>query len=282
MRVGTVTFAQLAAPLIVLSLWFPISSQAATFWEESFENHLTPNWDTGACENMGITPAPQDGCNPKISTDVAHSGTHSLKGTYTVSGGQNGTFYDRAHTPTTEVWTRFYYYTVGFTYFSNETKHFFHKADNSVRDFLVDNWYSSRELSWGSESQLPGPPPCKSGGVSCNYLRNMASVPLNDNQWYCVESHVKENTLGQANGMLELWINGAQTVGYYGREFSDNPIPQFATLRIYVQNGSGLMYYDDFAVGDTRIGCGPGQTQAGGIGAPDVAPPRAPSGLRLQ
>ncbi|MEK7762052.1 MAG: hypothetical protein AAB433_10755 [Nitrospirota bacterium] len=285
MRVGTLTFSQIAALLIVLSLGFPTPSQAVTFWDESFEGHLTPNWDTSGCTNGAVSPGPLDGCNPRISTDIAHTGTKSLKGDYNSGGtdglcgrGGCGTFYDRAHPGTTDVWTRFYYYTVGFTYYSVETKHFFHKAHNTIRDFLVSNWNGSREFTLNSESQLPAPPPCRSGDASCNYYANMGHVSMADGRWYCVETHVKENSVGSANGSLEMWIDGVQTTGYYNRQFTDSPVPLFDILRIYVQAGTGLMYYDDFAVGDTRIGCDVGQSPA----STDITPPATPEGLRAQ
>jgi|CXWL01.1.fsa_nt_gi hypothetical protein len=273
MRVETVTFGQIAALLIVLSLGLPTPSQATTFWEDGFENHLTPNWDTSAC--TGGATGPQDGCNPSISTDIAHSGTHSLKGTYTCTylpRGGCGTFYDRTHAPSSEMWTRVYYYTVGFTYDSVETKHYFHKTIDVAADFIpFDHWFGSRQSAISSESQLPDGPPCLPNDVSCNYTHNLANIPLNNNQWYCIETHVKENTAGQANGMVEQWVDGVQTVGYYGRTFHANPIPQYSILRIYVQAGHGLMYYDDLAVGNTRIGC-----------TADTIAPDAPLGLKVQ
>ena len=282
MRVGSVTFGQIATFLILLSLGLPIPSQAATFWDDGFENHLTPNWDTGSCGG-----SPQDGCNPVISTDVAHSGTHSLKGNYLCPGAENGitpcgAFYDRQHTPTNEIWTRFYSYTVNFVNSPVETKRFFHKSGNSPSNVLVDHWWGSRSGGLSTERQvITSLAPCNAGDDACIYYSNVASKPLNDGQWYCIESHVKNNTAGQANGTIEMWVDGTQTVGYYNRELfgGPNPIPQYSALRIYVQSGYGLMYYDDFAVGDTRIGCGVGQSPAQGA---DITPPSAPAGLTVR
>ena len=73
-----VAFGQIAMLMIVLSLAVPRISQGTVFFEEDFENHLTPNWDTTACGS----PAPQDGCNARITTDRPHGGTHSLRSDY--------------------------------------------------------------------------------------------------------------------------------------------------------------------------------------------------------
>ena len=75
--------------------------------------------------------------------------------------------------------------------------------------------------------------PCASTGHpaydSCPYYPNMARVPLSDNRWYCIETHLKMNTPGVANGVIELFITpvgGAttQTHGYYAQKFR-GPVP---------------------------------------------------------
>lgn len=274
-----VKFFNVRVLLLIFSTLFPNYSEAAVFWEESFENHLTPNWDTGACGSVS-----QDGCNGRISTDVAHSGTHSFKGDYTCAGasngGQCGTFYDRFHPPTSEIWTRVYYRTVGFVYSPIETKHWFHKAYNSMSDVIADHWSSGRSMGLSTERQIPEGPPCKVGDTACIYSENVSSKPLDDDRWYCIETHVKNNTAGQANGVLEMWVDGTQTVRYTGRKLFDSPIPQFEIFRIYVQHGYGKMYYDDLAVGDTRIGCGPGNSIP--PSGPASPPPASPTGLKVQ
>src|SRR5262249_43431735 len=144
MHKGNVTVGKLVALLIVVLLGLPIESEAGGFWTEDFENHLTPNWDTSSCSNGATFPGPQDGCNPSITTAIAHSGTHSLYADYTncpITTNPNGcgAFYDRPHPGSTELYTRFYYYTSGFTYWAaSETKHFFHKWTQNVNqvDFL--------------------------------------------------------------------------------------------------------------------------------------------------
>ena len=289
MRVGTIILVKFATFLIVLSLGLPLPLQAGTFWQDGFENPMTPNWDTSACSGGAVNPGPQNGCNPRISTTIAHSGSRSLMADYSqcptqTTGYGCGTFMDRTHPATTEVWTRFYSYTApGFQYWpTNEAKRFFHKATNVTSDIIQDHWYGNPAGGFSTEQQVTNTgAPCKPNDSACIYGPNVGSVPLNNGQWYCIETHVKNNTAGQANGTLEMWVNGTQTVGYYNRELfgkDDNgvviPIPQFSILRLYTQNSIGLMYYDDFAVGDTRIGCS--------ISAIDTIPPSTPSGLIIR
>lgn len=64
--------------LIVVSLLIPGIALGDTFWEDDFETDLMPNWDTSACGDS----VPQDGCNPAIATEQAHSGAQSLRGDY--------------------------------------------------------------------------------------------------------------------------------------------------------------------------------------------------------
>ena len=124
------------------------------------------------------------------------------------------------------------------------------------------NWFGSRNL--GFAGQVPNE----------NFYPNMANVPFADNVWYCVEEHVKLNDPGQPNGSVEIWVNGAQTVGYYNRTFRNAASTfVFGWFEIYKQTGSGIMYIDQFAAGNTRIGCG------GAVPATDTTPPAPPVGL---
>jgi hypothetical protein len=82
------------------------------------------------------------------------------------------------------------------------------------------------------------------------------------------------NTPGSADGIAQLWVDGTQTVNYTGqwRPTTDGGPGQpsfkatFTFVRIFVQHGVGEMFYDDFAVGNTQIGCGA-----------TIAPPNKPA-----
>ena len=261
----------LIATLVCL---LPQSSAAIVYWDEDFESPLWTGsnanpWDTGACDPTGVSQFP-NGCNPLISTDVAHSGTRVLKGIYRgtdIEG--SGAWIDRAHPVGIEVFTRFWYRTHAFTYWApSETKHFYHSSNATsglYPIFLTGNPFGSRELAfWGGNVAEA----CPTGGGpydACWYYPNAAKIPLADDRWYCLESHVKMNTPGVADGVLELWVDGVQTLNYQNRTFrgtqvlgpnNNSSTAKFDFIRIYVQHGDGLMYYDQFAAGSTRIGCG--------------------------
>jgi hypothetical protein len=99
----------------------------------------------------------------------------------------------------------------------------------------------------------------------------MTHVPFNDDQWYCVETHMKMNTPGVGDGLIEIFVDrldGAgsiQTLGYYNQAFRPasldpgtgaSPDAQFSFIQIYRQSGFGTKWFDLFAIGSTRIGCG--------------------------
>jgi hypothetical protein len=262
-------------------------AKAVTFFDESFENGPlhSSGWTTDSCQYMGYSsPFPADGCNPTRSTDVSHSGAHSLKEDFMLpvlgGDGNRGVWITRTHTATTDVYYRFWVYTVNFIYEGGRTKGFY--AGLKYPDFVVTNAWGSNQFSIDSQTEVGGVTPCNGTYTSCWYSPNIASVGINNNQWYCVEVHAKMNTLGQADGQVELWVNGIQTLGYYNRVFRDasgkNGIrsdADFDTVRIYTQAATGTRYFDDFAVGNTRIGCNSVLTS-------DITPPQAPGGLAVR
>jgi len=275
MRVRAISLGQISTLLIVLLLGLPILSEAGVFWTENFENHLTPNWDTSAC---GGSPA--DGCNAAISTDLVHGGTYSLKSTFLASCevAGCGSYYDRAIPASNEVWIRFYYYTTNFTYYPvTVTKLFILVPNANGNQFYFSNDFGDNRMSVavGNNNNFQVQT-CPNGkvDVGCSYPPNMASVPFSDNQWFCVEGHTINNTVGQSNGTVELFVNGVQTVGVYNQQTQNVPA-QITLVRHYVQNGLGNRYIDDLAVGDTRIGCS-------GSPSSDTIPPAAPVGLSIR
>lgn len=280
-------FANLCALLLstglTAGLWAgPV--QAAVFFDDSFEGATVEasgwGWNNGRCAwSPNSYPCPF----LDISTDVAHSGSKSVKGTYNAAWSDpypqvntQGIF--RGFAAQSDLYNRYWYRTSGFVYATPGTKNIYWKGSPGYPNFSSIHWYGSRELGFGGQVLAD----C--GYSSCNFYPNMARLPLADNVWYCIEEHVKLNTPGSNNGMIEVWINGQQTLGYYNRTFrgtaangpngnSSNMV--FNNLEIYKQNGGGLMYYDQFAAGNTRIGCG-GSVQT------DATPPGPPVGLSVR
>jgi hypothetical protein len=80
-------------------------------------------------------------------------------------------------------------------------------------------------------------------------------------QWYCIENRVRLNDPGQANGVFEMWINGALDARKTGINWvgSFNAFGLNAILiENYWNNGSPAAqerYMDRFVVSSARIGC---------------------------
>src|SRR3990172_74405 len=176
------------------------------YWEETFEGTLGPIWDT--CAAPGC---PVNGLNPLISTDVAFAGTKSLKGIYT--GKDSGYWIDRQHSSTSEVWTRYYYRTTSFTYDGVGTK-LFHQG-NVNAGTQPNFWW---EFLFGS-NQMGAVGQGVAEGGTVNYFPNGASVPFLNGQWYKVETRLKMNTPGVADGIMEAWVDGIKTMNYQNRMF---------------------------------------------------------------
>ena len=83
------------------------------------------------------------------------------------------------------------------------------------------------------------------------------------NQWVCVESQLTMSTPGVDDGIVRQWINGMQTLNKTNQRMrsavkvgSNGPDGKFERIKIYIQDGVGIIYLDDYAVSlHARIGC---------------------------
>ncbi len=91
------------------------------------------------------------------------------------------------------------------------------------------------------------------------------TVPIystaNSGTWYCIESHVKLNDAGQANGISEIWINGTLDVSRTDLNFLGS-FSAYGLNAVYLENywnaGSPAAqdrYMDRFVVSTQRINC---------------------------
>ena len=104
-------------------------------------------------------------------------------------------------------------------------------------------------------------------------------APENTNKWHCVEMHMALNTLNQANGIFEFWINNELQANRndlnwrgsysdYGinaiflENYSNNSLPQVQSR-----------YMDNFVVSRERIGC---KSDVG------ISPPKPPSNITIK
>lgn len=120
--------------------------------------------------------------------------------------------------------------------------------------------------------------------VNANFGQNISTVPFLGGQWYCVEQHVKLNTAGQSDGVIELWIDDVLRGQHIGLNFNTGSQQRFYS----VADGVALMYIqsyrlrpidqywwvDDEMYSRARIGCGL-------TPSPSPTPPPPPSSTKF-
>lgn len=255
----------------ILSL-VPISSHATVDWNDGFEYAN----DT----SLGAVWAHSCLGNPGVSTLRPFSGSKSLRlvfnGVAGVDPGAGGCFIDRYLPAKSDtLYTRFYMYMENFTVNSTQTKVTFHGQDSGYPSF----WWS---MSFGSTSlgvQVQGI--ILNNGVLST--ENVIGGSIPQNQWVCIETRLTMSTPGVDNGIVQAWINGAQTINKTNQRMrsatlnqQNTPTAGFQVVRLYVQHGRGVIYYDEYAVSrDARIGCSGSPAPAS-----DTTPPTPPTGVR--
>ncbi len=253
---SAISMLALGATLMSAPAW------AATYWEDQFNNWS--NWDH----------APS---NPTISTCPTGFGS----GTCYRGNVPNGDFVDRTYPASSEVWIRLNLRVDSFTPDPIVSKIFYiAEQTNRYPNFVLEYLFGDRRLAFAGQVVAED---CGTGGYdTCNYYPNTANVTTNNGQTYCVEIHVKYNDPGVANGILEMWVDGTQTHSYTGRTFrgpsTSNPGNNssqavMTMIREYVQDGTGTIWQDNLAVGNTRFGC------SGSVPKSDTTPPATPTGL---
>lgn len=173
--------------LLFLLLGVSVEAQAVTFWDESFETHLWTGsngnpWSMGSC---GRTDLP-DGCNPRVSTARAHTGTHSLEEDFTgtlygdATGGSYGNWIDRNYPPSSDIYTRMWVWLESNFAFQPGvgSKWFYHR--NDAISFLTvfhtfDN--AASDLSFQFYG-MQNPSPAAYGPGSLGYC-----APRGTNEW---------------------------------------------------------------------------------------------------
>lgn len=256
---GKISSVRVTIFIFLLSLPLATTSYGIMFWNEDFENHLYPNWLGG---NDCITATSPDGQNcgyPRITTAQAHSGTHSIWSHYTDPGVQIGTYINRAHADVDSIYMRWWQkYSAGSTLLEKEHKTminqssaawFYWRHNNGDTRLGGGGWTLKQSYTCPNGQTVPV-------GDTCNMTPNIASIPIVDGKWHCIEIHAGLGTVGGANGVLETWIDGTLTTRYTNLPIRGDS-GKFNVVSHYAQYGAvGDRYVDDLAVGDTRIGCG--------------------------
>jgi hypothetical protein len=131
---------------------------------------------------------------------------------------------------------------------------------------FANHWFGARRLEFAVQNP------------NSNDYTNMTPVNQVDGRWYCLEYHWKMNTPNVANGVLEIWVDGVQSLGYYNKNFRDaaHANAAFTNIEIYRQGSDNMYRYeDDFVLATTRVGCGVAPPSG------DTTAPSTPTGLAV-
>ena len=269
--------------VIMTALSFvPMLSHAAVFWDDEMEEGNTdfsPAYMQSTMIPTGVMA---------YDTDVKFSGNGSIRVNFPqncdISGslrGQCGGSLTRQFPPNTSPWKRVYFRMSG-------------SGPNPTANGLFKSGFTSTKMLKG-ETETDADDKSrhwwqmgKAGGKG--FLVSMENAPqrysttdvltslsLQDNRWYCIETHEQMNTPGQSNGIAEAWVDGVKVLTktdvIWQRAGSNRTWKEFSLMR---QNGAGNFWWDRFAAGTTRIGC------LGATSASDTTRPASPQGLVIR
>lgn len=251
----------------VLSL-VPISSHAAVFWDDEMES--------GNTGYGGLLSTASCGGLPSFQYDTANkvSGSASLKENFPGTPQYHqlcGGYGDRYFASTDDLWGRFYIrLSPSFVVDYVQTK-----VMRNDTDTVQDHWWGMLFGSNAMSVQLQNYP---TTGSTKNFYPNVGDGSLPRGQFVCIETRIKHNTVGQADGLVEAYKNGVRFLYYTGLEIrkvsQGTQNAHFVSNRMYRQDGGGSINYDRVAMGNTRIGC------LGSVPASDSTPPAPPTGVR--
>lgn len=275
--VGTLCF----APLLARA-----AGPECTGWQQAHPSWLwCDDFETDSALEQNYFDVDRAGGRLRVSTDAAFGGTGSLKGTY-VSSDQNAggvklslgktPLYPKRYTDRNfnELYWRFYMRTS-----ANWTGNAYKVTRATV--FTASDWSqaaighlwedgaNSLGLGLDPVSGVVGSQVVTHGYNDFANLRWLGKVngttqvyaPANRGVWSCIEVHMKLNTPGQADGVLEHWVND----GLEARKTSLDFRGSYATYGInaillenYRNNPATQTqdrYFDNFVVSTERIGC---------------------------
>lgn len=255
-------------------------AQAAIFWTEDWED--SPDAIRSYAANRWYdTDCPQWPDNPLggglgRTTAVAYSGSRSLQWHFTGSQWDPSTnprscSASRYFKGSDEVWMRWFeYWGSGMKTESSGTKRHYMYGNYGYYGHCFGYYNGGKQLSLVMQSVYEASDPWNQHWATEVLSHNATPFNMPENQWVCYEAHMKYNTPGQADGVYEAFATNMTAGGptiqfakYTGRNWRgsspNDPLPPsatWATWKVYTQDGMGDIYDDDYAIGNTRCGCG--------------------------
>ena len=265
-----------ACMLGVVLLYVSTTAHAATpFFDENFEYADNTAWLSSGNWGASSCTAAQHTGIMEISSQRSFSGSKSLKMTYVGDLGATAftCFIDRFFPASDTVYTRIYLFLDGFTASNINTKMYTQSHDKHYPRF----WWSLHQSSNIMRVAIEG--------TTLGANANLPGGAFPSGRWACLETRVTLNTPGMADGIVQAWVDGVQRIdrtdlmmrnatevlinGTLPNANYNGPSSRMQYTRMYRQHGNGVIYFDELAVGNTRIGCLGAQT--------DATPPAPPS-----
>ena len=284
-EITVVTLGWMTLLLLMLTLMIPSSSHAAIFFDDSFETCVVGGGASFPCEGWNDFGQEVAGVSDVV-TSPTFSGSKSFQQTLTHAGLPTGNVYKpsiyKSFTPRDHIffrWANKYSVPYQSCLINGMSKSVRLKISQGYPLIWIANYF-------GRYSVFVEAP------YYSTTKRFDTGVSVTSGNWDQLEAEWKLNTPGRADGLLRFWVNGVLLVEELNKEwrgpFPDSvhpiygpnyPTPstaQISNTQIYVQCGVGNIWYDRFAVGDTRIGLTTGQPRS------DTTPPASPQGLQAR
>ncbi|KAJ7052278.1 hypothetical protein C8F01DRAFT_1337719 [Mycena amicta] len=189
----------------------------------------------------------QSGGSAAIDTTKAHSGTHSLK-VVSTGGFSNHVFYGLNNLTAlgsgSDIYGRYYAnFLIAFT--QDHTTHMM-MTDPVAQTLRMGGQFGVLDWNRASDdSIMPDGSPTS----------DAASVPIAANTWYCIEFHLSRTT-----GQIETWVGGSAVSSLttpqtrWGSSYIPNPSNWGLGWESYGSEPN-TVWYDDIALGTSRLGC---------------------------
>ena len=268
---------------VLACLLFPVWAHAAVVELNEWNTKTQSGWAYSSVEgNPTVDPSPIGGSSP--SGGSAIRGNFN-PGSYTASVGGGTSAFTAVHSSVNnEMYAGFWIkWSNPFDWHPIGTKFMVTTMRDPVPNGTVGNGRDNFVLVIGPNgsgliftTQLWNCPPCTQ-----NRYNNISSVNIQTGRWYWVEFHARLNTVGQANGLIEVWFDDVLVLQHADVPLhtSDTPMGQMAQTPIW---GGGCkvpcninqlqhIWYDHTVISTTRIGR-PGTTPPG-----DTTAPRSPT-----
>jgi hypothetical protein len=159
-------------------------------------------------------------------------------------------------------------------------------SDNSTQKWNLVVTVNDNDNNRGSDSVA-----IRYNGGPNDWGAAYGSYIVPDNKWVCFELHVKLNTPGKSDGLVEFWIDGILKAKKYNINIQDSYDYKMNSVLVggwYSNSGKNsdqwnYRYIDDLVVSTERIGCG-SSTISSDANTPIyiMLKPPAPTGIRIE